>query len=454
MGLGPGHPSARTIAAQRALDAAQRILLRTSIHPGLEDLAEDPRVSNCDDLYEQSQTFDQVYTSIVERILDLATTAPVVYAVPGHPFFGERTVDLLRQRAEELDIEIELLPAVSALDALALTVAIDPFASELQLLDGVLLSSLTEQEPFAGGHLGVYPYRPCLISQVYAPEVASAVKLALTRIYPDDHPIEVIRSAGISSQEERQRCALFELDHQHVDHLTSVYVPPMPSLQAHRSAATLSQIIARLRAPGGCPWDRAQTHASLRDALIDEAYEAVDAIDAGDSRNLAEELGDVVLQAALHAQIAEEAGEFSFEDVLEQVSAKLLRRHPHVFGDASASTPSDVVKTWNQVKADERRARGEAEQVLNKVERLPRSMPALIRAARVLREEVTIEAPQASLPADNLGAQLLDVVARIVASGQDPETELDRALRDRLEKSADSTGISSPSIDVEEMIRL
>ncbi len=454
MGLGPGDPGARTVATQRALDAAQRILLRTSLHPGLEDLIGDPRVSDCDDLYEQSLTFDLVYTSIVQRIVELAKTGPLVYAVPGHPSFGERTVDLLRRRVETTAVDIELLPAVGALDAIAAALDIDPFASELQLIDGVLLSRLAEQDPFGAGRLGIYPYRPCLISQVYAPEVASAVKLALTRLYPDDYQVGVIRSAGIPAEEERQPCALYELDRQHVDHLTSVYVPPMPSLQAHRSPATLAQIVAHLRAPGGCPWDRAQSHTTLRDALIEEAYEAVDAIDADDPGNLAEELGDVVLQAVLHAQIAEEAGEFAFEDVLEQVSAKLLRRHPHVFGDASASTPSDVVKTWNQVKAEERQARGEDAPLLNKFDRLPRSMPALTRAARLLAAE---EAPEVSgeiSVSDDLGAQLLNVVARMVASDRDPETELDRALTYRLAKRADLDETPTPARDGEEMVRL
>ncbi|MDP9358852.1 MAG: MazG family protein [Chloroflexota bacterium] len=452
VGLGPGDPSARTIAAQRALVAAQRILLRTLVHPGIEDLRADPRVSACDDLYETSQTFDEVYSSIVERIIALALAGPLVYAVPGHPSFGERTVDLLRQKAQEAALDFELLPAVSALDVIAATTGIDPFTSELQVLDGVLLRRLAERDPFAGGRLGIYPYRPCLISQVYAPEVASAVKLALTRVYPDDHPVEVLRSAGIPSQEERQHCALFELDRQHVDHLTSVYVPPMAALEAHRSPATLAQIVARLRAPAGCPWDRAQTHASLRDALIEEAYEAVDAIDAGDPGNLAEELGDLVLQAALHAQIAEEAGEFAFEDVLEQVSTKLLRRHPHVFGDEFASTPSDVVKTWNQVKAEERRARGETVPIVDKTERLPRSMPALTRATRVLRAERPVAAPGEPSSTDDFGEQLLNVVARTVASGRDPESELDRALWCHLAKAGHCDGSPSPAAS-EEMNR-
>ena len=454
VGLGPGDPGARTVGAQRALDSAQRILLRTRVHPGIEDLAKDPRVSDCDDLYEESLTFDDVYTSIVERIFALANAGPIIYAVPGHPSFGERTIILLRQRAKATAFDIELLPAVSALDSVAAALDVDPFASELQMLDGALLVSLVDGDPFAGGRLGLHPYRPCLISQVYATGVAASVKLALSRIYPDDHPIEVIRSAGIPSGEERHRCLLFELDRQRVDHLTSVYVPAMSPLGAHRSAATLAQIVARLRAPGGCPWDREQSHASLRDALIEEAYEAVDAIDADDQDNLAEELGDLLLQVALHAQIAEEAGAFTFEDVLEQVNSKLLRRHPHVFGDVKASTPSEVVKTWDEMKAAERRMRGEDAPLGDKVDRLPRSMPALTRAARVLSASHATDGILCDVPTgDGLAEQLLDVAARMVASGQNPEFELDRALRRREAKSGlPQQPPASPDV-VEEMIR-
>ena len=124
----------------------------------------------------------------------------------------------------------------------------------------------------------------------------------------------------------------------------------MASLEAVRSPESLIRTVARLRAPGGCPWDREQTPGSLRNAVLEEAYEVVDAIDAGDNGGLAEELGDLLLLVAMQAQIAEENGAFRVEDVFEGINRKLIRRHPHVFGSISATTPDAVIATWEGVK--------------------------------------------------------------------------------------------------------
>lgn len=434
VGLGPGDPSLRTAGAQRALDGAARIVLRTRIHPGLEDLAEDPRVGDCDDLYDGSRSFEEVYAAIADRLLRLAADrdgGQVVFAVPGHPRFGERSVCLIEERAAGRGIALAVMAAVSTVDAVAAALAIDPMSDEAQLVDALALAAAVERDPFAGGSIAVDPHRPCLVGQVYAPRVAAAVKLALGRLYPDDHPIVLVRAAGVPGDERLTRCRLFELDRRPVDHLTSVWVPAMEALTAFRSPAELQRIVALLRAPGGCPWDRDQSHRSLRPAVIEEAYEVVDAIDRDDADNLEEELGDLLLQVVLHAQIAEEAGTFTLEDVCERVGRKLIRRHPHVFGDAEARTAGDVVTTWEAVKAEERAGQG-VDTAAHPLDRLPRSMPALLRAASLLGswkqgpprtpDPVAIEAA---------GEALLAAVASAVHAGVDPERALDAALRRR-----------------------
>jgi tetrapyrrole methylase family protein/MazG family protein len=178
----------------------------------------------------------------------------------------------------------------------------------------------------------------------------------------------------------------------------------------------------------GCPWDRKQTHETLREAAIEEAYEVVDAIDEGDGEHLAEELGDLLLQVALHAQIAEEAGEFSIEDVYDHVNRKLVRRHPHVFGDANAKTPEDVITTWQGVKAQERKSRGEIEVERDPLDKLPRSMPVLTRVAEVMKSSLPVGQ---NASADRLGDDLLAAVEALVVAGHDPERELERAYRRR-----------------------
>ena len=141
----------------------------------------------------------------------------------------------------------------------------------------------------------------------------------------------------------------------------------------------LRAIVARLRAPDGCPWDREQTHASLRRYVIEEAYEVVAVLDSGDYRRLPEELGDVLFQVLLHAQLAEETGDFDMSTVLGGLSAKLVRRHPHVFGDKKLETSSEVIDQWDRLKKAER---AEEDSALANV---PAAMPALAYAQTLLR---------------------------------------------------------------------
>ena len=434
VGLGPGNPGARTVAAQRALDAATSIILRTGIHPGLDDHSTDPRVSTCDDLYERAAQFDDLYDAIAERVCDAARGAApgeVVFAVPGHPRFGEQSVGRILARSQAGDIDVRMVGSESAIDAVANALGIDPMADEIQLLDGASLAACVDEEPFAGGRFAFTPLRPLFVGQVYNTHVATGVKLALSRLLPDDHPITIVRAAGVAGEERILPCALYELDHRPVDHLTSVWVPALGELDAVRDPRTLQHIVARLRAPRGCPWDRAQTHATLRDAIINEAYEVVDAIDSDDEVNLAEELGDLFLTVAMHAQLAEENGTFTLEDVYEGIARKIVRRHPHVFGDVTANDPDAVVQTWNQVKAAEKAARA-APKREKAPDGQPHAMPALVRAIRVLQKHPLSDTDLAN-PDTTSGDMLLVAVARVVAAGDDP----DAVLRDALARHVD-----------------
>jgi len=142
----------------------------------------------------------------------------------------------------------------------------------------------------------------------------------------------------------------------------------------------LVQIMARLRGEGGCPWDRKQTRETLKPYLIEEAYEVLETIDAQDDAKLKEELGDVLLQVLFHAQIGRERDTFSIEDVLQALAEKLIRRHPHVFGDATAKTPDEVVHRWEQIKRQEKTDRSENGEDESALEGVPKSLPALLRA--------------------------------------------------------------------------
>ena len=147
---------------------------------------------------------------------------------------------------------------------------------------------------------------------------------------------------------------------------------------------TLVDIVAMLRAPGGCPWDREQTHESLRRTLLEEAHEVLEAIDGADPSVLTEELGDLLVQIAFHADIAREAGQFQMGDVVERINRKLIRRHPHVFGDTTVADAREVERNWERIKAEERAASGMRK---SPVDGIPASLPAMA-AAQLMQDRV------------------------------------------------------------------
>jgi tetrapyrrole methylase family protein/MazG family protein len=180
---------------------------------------------------------------------------------------------------------------------------------------------------------------------------------------------------------------LYELDREFaLNNLTSVYIPPVKDEKILlKNFSKLREIIAELREPNGCPWDMEQTHESLKKYLIEETYEVIDAISSGDIDHLIEELGDVLLQVMLHAQIGEDDGYFSIDEVIEGLSAKMIRRHPHVFGDIQANTAEEVVQNWQEIKKEEK---GDKEQSL--LEGVSMSIPNLLRAYELQKKAAKV----------------------------------------------------------------
>ena len=369
VGLGPGKPALLTVEARDVLADATEVWLRTARHPTVAGLPAGPRYESFDEVYESGGSFEDVYDRIVARVLKRAARPEgVVYAVPGHPLFGEATVRALLQRTAEAGIQVHVVPGVSFLDTAAAALGIDPLADGVLLLDALA---------FAPHRRLLVPQRPTVIAQVYDRRAASQVKLALLESYPPEHLLSVVRASG-TDEERVIASTIEELDRADVfDHLALVYVPPLALLDDVRSFEGVRAVVAQLRAPeGGCPWDLEQTHETLRRYLLEEAYEALDALDEGEPGRLAEELGDLLMQIVLHAQIAEDDGEFVIEDVFASIAAKLIRRHPHVFGDLEVEGAQEVLRNWETIK---KRERGD-EPLLDHV---PRAMPALLQAQSV-----------------------------------------------------------------------
>ena len=195
------------------------------------------------------------------------------------------------------------------------------------------------------------------------------------------------------------------------------------------SIGDLIELVKILRSPEGCPWDREQTHRSIRRDLLEEAYEVADAIDRGSSESLCEELGDLLLQVVFHAQIALESGEFDFSDAVDGVCKKMILRHPHVFGDVSADSTEEVLKNWDAIKRKEKNLKSPAEEL----DSVAHTLPALMRAAKISSKCKKLGIPTgieaSSTDAEKIADELFALAARAKELGLDPE----KLLSDRLD---------------------
>ncbi len=366
LGLGPGDPNQLTREAWDVLSSADEIYLRTKQHPTVYGFPPVVKIHSFDDLYQNGNTFEEVYAAIAKKILELGRRDQgVIYAVPGHPFVAEATCPEIARLARDEGLALRIVEGLSFLEPTFSALGLDPYP-RLTLFDAMTLGA---------AHVPAFaPDAPVLVAQIYSRLVASEVKSTLTAIYPDKHPVKLIHAAGTKDQIVEE-LSLYEIDRSlHVGLLTSLYVPP---LGEGTSFESFQEIVAHLRAPDGCPWDKEQTHESLRKHLLEESYEAIAAMDSGDFAAMCEEFGDLLLQIMLNSQIASEEGEFTANDVVKGIYDKIVRRHPHVFGDVKVDGVSGVLQNWEKLKEKERGKKKEGKGILDGV---PLALPALNQA--------------------------------------------------------------------------
>jgi len=367
LGLGPGDPSKLTREAWDVLANTKEVWLRTNQHPTTAYLPKTLKIHSFDELYENGDSFEEVYSAIVEKVLELGKAEEgVVYAVPGDPFVAEATCPEIAQRARIQGLPLKIVNGLSFLEPAFAALRLDPFP-RVVLMDALELSQ-AHVPPFP-------PDMPVLVAQLYSRLVAAEVKMTLNTVYPDEHPVCLVHAAG-TENESIEQIPLFEIDRsERIGLLTALYIPP---LGEGTSFEAFQEIIAHLRAPDGCPWDREQTHDTLRTHLMGEAYEALAAMDSGDPGKMAEEFGDLLLQIVLNAQIASEEEEYKMADILEGIYKKIVRRHPHVFGAVTLDGVQGVLKNWEKLKADERAQSSEPKKGL--LDGVPLALPALTQA--------------------------------------------------------------------------
>ncbi|MHB1486382.1 MAG: nucleoside triphosphate pyrophosphohydrolase [Acidimicrobiales bacterium] len=375
VGLGPAGPELTTADAAAILAGAAPLYLRTARHPAAEALLSRPPTAGAhsfDDLYESAASFPQLYRDIVESLVEAATRhGQVVYAVPGSPLVAESTVELLR--ADDR-VEAAIHPGLSFIDLAWARLGLDPLAAGVRLVDG------EEFAVQAAGGVG-----PFLVAQCWSKGILSDVKLSMPE--PPRARVTVLAHLGLADEE------VFDVDWDDLDrsvvpdHLTCLYIPALAA-PVGGEMTRLADLVRTLRR--SCPWDQAQTHASLTRHLVEETYEVLEAIEdlvVAESTeayaHLEEELGDVLFQVFFHAGLAAEAGQFDVADVARGVHDKLVHRHPHVFGTVKADSPEAVMANWEQIKKVEK-----GRQSL--MDGIPRALPALLYAHKVQRKAKSV----------------------------------------------------------------
>lgn len=399
IGLGPGAPEALTIGAVRALEEGKNIYFRTEKHPTVDYLrGKVKEFKTYDHYYEISENFDEVYDSIAKDIVNnYKTSDEIIYAVPGHPLVAEKSVFNLINLCDKEGIKYEIVPAVSFIDAMMDVLKIDPIEG-LKVIDAFDINNQVLDK-----RIGT------IITQVYNPLIASEVKLRLLDCYNDDTEIYFVRAAGIEGEESIRKIPIYELDMQEdIDYLTSIYIPK--DMNNKKDFNDLVEIIDKLRGEDGCPWDMEQTHESIKNQLLEEAYEVVDSINNDDIDGMIEELGDVLLHVVFHSSIGKDDGYFNINDVIESICNKMIYRHPHVFGDKDISNSDEVVDNWEELKREEKHF----ETITDEMNAVAKALPALIRAHKVQKKAANVgfdwdKVEEAALKVEEELKEVLDV---------------------------------------------
>ena len=353
-----------TLGAIEALESGKHIILHTD-HSGCGEWLREKGVAyaSLDNLYEDCEDFDEHIEAAVEAVLEAAEDQDVVYGVLD---VRDRSVSALMADAAD---RMSIIAGPSAEGAL------------LAYVDGAALTlEASDWEDFR-----LYAGENCIIRELDNRELAAEVKLRLMEVYPEECNVWFMAAGKLPVE-----IPLYDLDRMdEFDHRTCVLVPAQGDLMKLERYGFdhLNSIIQKLCGPGGCPWDRAQTHETLRTCMLEEAYEVMEAIEEDDPDHLYDELGDMLLQIVLHAEIARRHGEFDISDVTTAISEKMIHRHTHIFGNDRASNPDQVLDLWNKNKKADRGFTTQTE-VLKSI---TKTLPALLRGVKVLKRAGDVE---------------------------------------------------------------
>ncbi len=405
IGMGTGDKWDLSYRSYQLLNSDIPKFARTGQHPLIQKNTWNHLIC-FDDVFEENDSLEEVYETIYQRLLlEAKQEDQIIYLVPGSPKIGDETVK--RIRSELPTEEFEILENQSFRDkALMMSEAKE---KDIKMIDVSSLSVMNLDI-----HSGI------LIGQLENQILGAHAKIVLSEVYPINTKIKVIDVI----ENKIDIISLYSLDQlEKYTYSTYIFVESIDNTRVHvYNINDLKNVMAELRGPEGCPWDRKQTHHSIRECVIEEAYEVVDAIDENDVDHLVEELGDLLLQVVFHCQMADEEGYFNFTDVTTAIVKKLYRRHPHVFGDQKANDSVEALKTWEEIKSQEKN-----QSVLtdsDKMDKIPKSMSPLTRSYKIQENaaKVGFDWPDISGAIMKMNEELTELM-EAYGSGNEKKTE-------------------------------
>ena len=365
--LGSGDPDLLNQKTVDALRSTGSLILRTARHPIVSWLQQNAiSFSSLDRFYDESEDFDQLNRNIADFLIGQSAASDIVYAVPDT--VTDQTVRVLLQQKPQ-DLSVCVIPGISYWDL--------HMASSVRFLNGTAVVSVPAAELTDAFHYD--PNLPLLVTELDNEIQAGQVKLFLSEFLEDEREIVLL-----TPDRESETMPLWRLDRASgISHHSAVLVPGSGLLERGRFVMNdLTALMDTLRSPDGCPWDRRQTHESLRPYMVEEAWECVASIDQQDMDHLCEELGDLLFQVVFHASIGKSFDEFTINDIISSICSKMIRRHPHVFGTVRISDPEAVRTEWEKIKQGET---GHSS-LVSSLEDVSSGLPSLKYAAKVLKK--------------------------------------------------------------------
>lgn len=407
IGMGPGSVDCLTKGALDRIHSGKPNYLRTESHPTVQYFIDSGiAFETFDHFYEKATDFSTLYADIAQTLIAAAEEhGEINYYVPGNAMVAEKSVVELLNRSND----IEIISGMSFIEPIIELMKSD-IVNGLKIVNG---EELTMRD--------VDVHCDIIITQVYNERILSRAKLELSEVYGDEYRIFLIHSAGIPGDEKIIEIPIYELDRvPFVGSLSTIFVPKIE--KCDKKIFDFNDILCImevLRGVDGCPWDIQQSHESLRTPMIEEAYEAVQAINDDDMDSLYEELGDVLLQVVFHSQIAREDGDFNIYSVTSALAKKMIYRHPHVFGTLHSSNVDAVFYNWDRLKYEKRGIHTLSEKLADM-----RGLPALLAGFKMQKKAslAGLNLGDCHFASERLSKQLDDLKVKI-ANGCDVSLE-------------------------------